>query len=158
MVGVDLSVAQLSYARERLPNATFIQCDMARVDFPAASFDLVTNFWAGYCYLAEQSRIADVLRNVLRWIRRGGALYFEVLLARDLERFNQSNFAGKTGFTVVPRSPDYVDWEYDDAAGQHRMTSPPLDFFLDLLGPEFAAIEAKHDLGFMVHIIATGKK
>jgi ubiquinone/menaquinone biosynthesis C-methylase UbiE len=158
MVGLDLSQAQLARARTRVPYAAFIHGDMARVSFPKASFDLVTNFWAGYCYLGSQERIAAVLRKAVRWIRTGGALYMEVLLARDLESFNCSHFAGQTGFAVKPRSEDYTEWRYDDVGGRHQMTSPPLEFFLDLLAPEFGTIEARHDSAFMVHLVATGRK
>lgn len=158
MVGVDLSQAQLARARASVPGATFVHQDMARVRFPDSSFDLVTNFWAGYCYLGSQERIAELLRKAVRWIRTGGTLYMEVLLARDLESFNLSHFAGRTGFAVKPRSADYTEWRYDDVGGSHVMTSPPLEFFLDLLGPAFSAIEARHDSAFMVHLIATGRK
>jgi len=158
MVGLDLSMAQLARAQARVPHASFLQADMACVRFPKASFDLVTNFWAGYCYLGSQERIAAVLRNAVSWIRTGGAFYIEVLLARDLESFNRSQFAGKTGFAVTPRSEDYTDWRYDDVGGRHEMTSPPLNFFLDVLAPAFGTIEAQHDSGFMVHVIATSRK
>ncbi len=158
MVGLDLSGAQLMRARARVPHAVFVHEDMARVSFPIPSFDIVTNFWAGYCYLGSQERIAAVLRKAVCWIRTGGALYMEVLLARDLESFNRSHFAGQTGFAVGPRSDDYTDWRYDDVGGRHEMTSPPLEFFLDLLAPAFGAIEARHDSAFMVHLIATGRK
>ena len=158
MVGLDLSQAQLARARTSAHQAIFVHADMARISFPEESLDLVTNFWAGYCYLGSQARIAAVLRKAVRWIRTGGALYMEVLLARDLESFNQSHFAGQTGFAVKLLSEDYTDWEYDDVGGCHKMTSPPLEFFVDLLAPGFNAIDARHDSGFMVHLIATGKK
>ena len=158
MVGLDLSSAQLARACARVPHAAFVQGDMARVNFPIASFDLVTNFWAGYCYLGTQERIAAVLRKAVQWIRTGGALYMEVLLARDLEAFNRSQFAGKTGFAVKPRSEDYTKWQYCDSGGLHEMFSPPIEFFLELLAPEFTTIDARHDSAFMVHLIATGRK
>lgn len=158
MVGVDLSQAQLARARARVPQAAFIHGDMARVAFPAASIDLITNFWAAYCYLGSEERIASMLKNAVSWIRPGGALYIEVLLGRDLESFNRSRFAGRTGFTVKPRSEDYTQWGYEDVGGWHEMTSPPLEFFLDLLSPGFEQIQATHDSAFMVHFIATGRK
>jgi hypothetical protein len=158
MVGVDLSSAQLDHARERVSQAVFIQEDIAKIHFAAASFDLVTNFWAGYCYLRSEERIADLLRKAVGWIRIGGGMYMEVLLARDLERFNQSRFAGRTGFSVVPSSADYSNWRYDDVGGSHEMTSPPLSFFLDLLAPSFTTIQAEHDSAFMVHLIATCRR
>jgi SAM-dependent methyltransferase len=158
MIGLDISEAQLARARERVPHATFIHADMARVRFPKASVDLVTNFWAGYCYLASRERIAEMLLKAVGWIRTGGALYMEVLLARDLESFNRSHFSEQTGFAVKRRSLDYTEWQYDDVGGHHKMTSPPLEFFLKLLTPEFTAIETWHDSAFMVHLVATGRK
>jgi hypothetical protein len=158
MVGLDLSHAQLMRARRRAPEAAFIRADMSRAPFSAGSIDLLTNFWAGYCYLGSWQRIGSMLSDALSWIRPGGALYLEVLLARDLETFNRSRFSNGTGFIVVPRSADCTDWRYDDVGGQHIMTSPPLEFFLDLLAPEFHHIDAQHDSAFMVHLIATKRK
>lgn len=158
MVGLDLSHAQLMRARLRTPEASLVRADMAHAPFAPESVDLVTNFWAGYCYLGSWHRIGSMLRDASDWIRPGGALYLEVLLARDLEAFNRSRFADGTGFTVVPRSADCTDWRYDDIGGQHVMTSPPLEFFLDLLVPEFELIDAQHDFAFMVHLIASKRK
>jgi len=158
MLGLDLSAAQLRRARLRVPNAVFMEGDMVSRCFPKASFDLVTHFWAGYCYLGTNQRIMTMLSKAVRWIRTGGAFYMEVLLARDLEAFNRSNFARQTGFNVMPRSHDYRDWQYDDVGGHHEMTSPPLEFFLDFLTPAFGQINVRHDGAFMVHLIATGRK
>jgi hypothetical protein len=155
MVGLDLSFAQLARARLGSPDTTLVLGDMARVHFPLGCFDLVTNFWAGYAYLGSCERIRAVLQKAVGWIRTGGALYMEVLLARDLESFNRSRFADRTGFRVTPCSDDYTDWRYHDFGGTHEMTSPPLEFFLELLSPSFGAIEARHDSAFMVHLIAT---
>jgi hypothetical protein len=38
------------------------------------------------------------------------------------------------------------------------MTSPPLEFFLDILSSKFQQIDARHDSAFIVHLIATGRK
>ena len=157
-VGLDLSEEQLAQAKRNAPNANFVCADMACAPLLATSFDLVTNFWAGYCYLGSRERIGNLLRDIIQWIRPGGALYLEVLLARDLESFNRSLFANATGFTVVPRSADYTEWRYHDSGGQHLMVSPPLEFFVDVLTPQFRMIEATHDGAFMVHLIATERK
>jgi hypothetical protein len=158
MLGLDLSRAQLARARTLAPHADFVCADMARAPIAAGSFDLVTSFWAGYCYLDAETRIEALLREATRWIRGHGTLYIEVLLARDLESFNRSRFSEATGFKVIPRSRDYSLWRYDDAGGSHLMTSPPLAFFIEILAPEFDCIEARHDGAFMVHLIASGRK
>jgi len=157
MVGLDLSAAQLARARRNAPHASFVQGNMAEATFAPASYDLVTNFWGGYCYLGSRARIASLWRSAIDWIAPGGALYVEVLLGEDLASFNRSQFAQQTGFAVIPRSDDYSEWAYQDIGGTHVMTSPPLQQFLDIVSPAFQAVETKHDGMFMVHLVATGR-
>jgi SAM-dependent methyltransferase len=158
MIGLDLSAAQLARARRNAPHASFIQGNMGEAGFAPASFDLVTNFWGGYCYLGSRDRIASLWRSAIDWIAPGGALYVEVLLGEDLASFNRSQFAQRTGFTVSPRSDDYSEWAYHDFGGTHAMTSPPLQQFLDIVSPAFRNVEARHDGMFMVHLIATDRR
>jgi hypothetical protein len=158
MLGLDISEAQLARARVSVPGAAFVCGDLMGASFPAASFDLVTNFWAGYCYLQSRASIAKLWHSAVDWIAPGGALYIEVLLGRDLESFNRSRFSGRTGFVVSPRSDDYSEWEYEDVGGRHVMTSPPLEEFLNVVSPSFHAVDARHDGAFMVHLIATGRR
>lgn len=158
MYGLDLSPAQLARARLSAPTAAFVCADMVEAPFLYGSFDLVTMFWAGYCYLDSAERTEALVRNAMRWLRPGGMLYIEVLLARDLASFNESHFSRMNGFTVTPRTRDYEQWVYDDFGGRHWMTSPPLPFFLNIVTPESEEIEAKHDAGFMVHLIASKRR
>lgn len=158
LVGVDISEAQLARARRLVPDATFLRADMTKLRFAPGSLDLVTNFWAGYCYLGTVERICQLVRNAVGWIAQGGALYFEVLLGEDLATFNSSRFAGRTGFSVVPRSSDFSEWQYEDSGGRHLMSSPPLDRFLEILSPLFRSLEAEHDGSFMTHLVARGRR
>jgi len=158
MVGLDLSAAQLERAHANAPHAGLIQANMTEAAFTAGSFDLVTNFWGGYCYLASRERIAALWRSAIGWIAPGGSLYLEVLLGSDLASFNRSEFAQRTGFRVWPRSADYSEWTYEDSGGAHLMTSPPLEAFLDILLPAFRTVEAEHDGMFMTHLVATGRR
>jgi hypothetical protein len=157
-IGVDLSLAQLARARRNAPEASFVQADMAQFCLAEGSVDLITNFWAGYCYLGASERIAALVRRAVGWLGEGGALYFEILLPRDLESFNRSQYSSRTGFAVAPLSEDYSEWGYDDVGGRHVMTSPPLELFMDLVSGHFCEVEAKHDGAFMVHLIATGRR
>lgn len=157
MTGIDLSAAQLARARDAVPDAEFIHGDMAEVQLAPASFDLLTNFWGGYCYLADREAIAGLWRRTLDWITPGGALYVELLLPADLESFNRSRFAGKTGFSVASRGSDFVEWSYEDGAGTHIMTSPPLGEALDIFQPAFRSIDVHHDGRFMTHLVAQGR-
>jgi len=157
MTGLDLSQAQLAHARAATPDADFICGDMAETQFAPASFDLLTNFWGGYCYLADREAIAALWRRVLGWIAPGGALYVELLLAEDLASFNRSGFAAKTGFSVNSRGSDFIEWAYEDSAGMHIMTSPPLSETLDIFRPAFRSVDVHQDGRFMTHVVAQGR-
>jgi len=157
MTGLDLSEAQLARARAATPDADFICGDMAETQFAPASFDLLTNFWGGYCYLADREAIAALWRRVVGWIAPGGALYVELLLAEDLASFNRSAYAAKTGFSVMSRGSDFIEWGYQDSAGMHIMTSPPLSEALDIFTPAFRSVDVHHDGRFMTHVAAQGR-
>ena len=156
-VGIDLSLAQLRRAMRNAPAARFLQADMSEVELPDGCFDLVTNFWAGYCYLNSRVRIEALVRKAARWVRPGGALYFEVLPGAHLASFNDSRFAAETRFRVVPTTPDYEEWAYEDSGGLHEMTSPPVEHFLQWLAPSFRRVATHFAGGFMVDLIATGR-
>lgn len=157
-VGLDLSAAQLRRARSANPQAVFVQGDMSRSVFAPGSFDLVTSFWAGYCYLDDFGRIASFLENLIAWVRSGGACYLEVLLGEDVAGFRASRFAAVTGFEVFARTPDFLRWGYRDTGGEHLMTSPRLEFFTAPLARAFEQIESEHDGAFMVHLRALGRR
>lgn len=158
MVGIDISLAQLLQARRHVVNASLVCADMTTVQFPPASFDLVTNFWAGYCYLGNPARITSLIRSAIEWLSLGGVMYIEVLLGRDLATFNRSAFSEQTGFVVRPRCDDFTEWEYEDIGGLHVMASPPLENLIDILSPRFSSIECKHDGSFMNHVIARDRR
>ena len=70
VTGVDISREQLRLARERLPDAELVHADLASVEFPDASFDGVTSFYALGHLPREQ--LGDVFRSVRGWLRPGG--------------------------------------------------------------------------------------
>ena len=158
MTGLDLSQAQLARAKRHTPAADFVCANALAPPFAARCFDLVTNFWAGYCYFGAEPEITVFLGQICQLLRPGGTFYMEVLLARDLASFNRSRYAASNGFAVQAITADYRQWVYDDAGGRHFMTSPELDFFTSRLAPSFDSISAQHDGGFMVHLVASGRK
>ena len=70
VTGVDISQEQLRLARERLPHAELVHADLASVEFPDASFDGVTCFYALGHLPREQ--LGGVFRSVRGWLRPGG--------------------------------------------------------------------------------------
>jgi len=86
MLGLDLSEAQLARARVNAPHARFICGDMTEAVFAPASFDLVSNFWAGYCYLRSRPRIAALVRAAVEWIAPVGRSISKSFLAATWRR------------------------------------------------------------------------
>jgi ubiquinone/menaquinone biosynthesis C-methylase UbiE len=70
VTGVDISREQLRLARERLPSAELVHADLAAVEFPDASFDGVTCFYALGHLPREQ--LGEAFRSVRGWLRPGG--------------------------------------------------------------------------------------
>jgi cyclopropane fatty-acyl-phospholipid synthase-like methyltransferase len=70
LIGVDLSREQLRRAREHLPGATLIHCDVTAVELPPANFDAVVSFYV--LNHVPQEELAPLLGRVARWLRAGG--------------------------------------------------------------------------------------
>ncbi|MDP9379888.1 MAG: class I SAM-dependent methyltransferase [Chloroflexota bacterium] len=71
VTGVDVSARQVDLARRHVPGATFIKADMAGVDFPTGSFDVVVAFWSIiHVPRAEQPALVGRIHG---WLNPGGA-------------------------------------------------------------------------------------
>lgn len=155
--GIDLSSAQLAYARRDNPDATFIEGDVLEVALPGR-FDLVTSFWGAYSYLDDEARIARFLERAIGWTAPGGAVYLELITPGTLAAFNATGFAGEAGAAVVLRSPDGVAWRFRDPGGWHELTSPPQELFEARLAPWFEAVELRGVAATLAQLVATGRR
>jgi SAM-dependent methyltransferase len=72
VIGVDLSPKSVQAARRDVPRASFLVGDMASIQLPANSFDLVTAFYSLIHVPKEEH--ATVLANICSWLRPGGHL------------------------------------------------------------------------------------
>jgi SAM-dependent methyltransferase len=89
--GVDLSAAQLSIARERLPDAAFIRADLTTMELPAASFDAVVAFFVfNHVPRAEHG---PTFARVFSWLRPRGRFMLS-LGAGDTEDEVQEDWLG----------------------------------------------------------------
>ena len=70
VTGIDISEKQVELARLNVPKATFIQADMADLDFPAESFDGVTAYYS-IIHLPRDEQ-GPVLGRIATWLRPGG--------------------------------------------------------------------------------------
>jgi SAM-dependent methyltransferase len=70
VTGVDISAAQIALARANVPSATFLQTDLATLDFPSGSFDAVVAFYSlTHVPRAEHAALFGRIRS---WLRPGG--------------------------------------------------------------------------------------
>jgi ubiquinone/menaquinone biosynthesis C-methylase UbiE len=72
VTGVDISARQIELARQHVPQARFIQADMAQLDLPPESYDGVAAFYALFHIPREQQ--PHVLQSIASWLRPGGML------------------------------------------------------------------------------------
>jgi SAM-dependent methyltransferase len=72
VTGIDISPRSVAAAAESLPAGRFLVGDMATVELPAASFDLVTAFYS-IIHLPREEHAA-VFARVAKWLRPGGYL------------------------------------------------------------------------------------
>jgi ubiquinone/menaquinone biosynthesis C-methylase UbiE len=72
VTGVDFSQRSIDAARREVPGARFVVADMATIDFPPRTFELVTAFYS-LIHVPRQEH-AGVLERIATWLRPGGVL------------------------------------------------------------------------------------
>ena len=72
VTGVVISAQHIALARRNVPVATFVQADMAALDFPPAGFDAVAAFYSIIHVPREEH--AALLHDIATWLRPGGLL------------------------------------------------------------------------------------
>lgn len=154
--GIDISAAQLEVARRACPSARFIEADVLACDLAGARFDLVTNFWGSYSYLADLERIEAFLDRLIDWVAPGGALYLELITPETLSAFNETEFAARAGSRVI-REDIGPGWSYQDPGGTHELLSPPRSFFRDRLAPWFGWVERRGTAATMEQLVAVDR-
>ena len=65
VVGADFSAAMLAFARERVPDAIFVEADAQNLPFEDGEFDAVVSN-LGVCHVPDQPRALSEVRRVLR--------------------------------------------------------------------------------------------
>ena len=82
LTGIDLSVAQLERARERVPAADFRLGDLTTIDFPPGSFEAVM---AVYSFNhVPRELLGGLFERIHAWLAPGGS-FLTTLGASDLE-------------------------------------------------------------------------
>jgi cyclopropane fatty-acyl-phospholipid synthase-like methyltransferase len=79
VTGVDISTAQVEAARRNVPAATFLQADLAQVDFPAGSFEGVAALYSIPHVPRDEHSL--LFQRIARWLVPGG--FFMATLGSD---------------------------------------------------------------------------
>jgi|GEM_PF-209835 len=82
ITGVDISQAQIDFARRNVLAGNFLHADAGEVQFPAASFDAVVSFYS-LEHIPRQEH-ETLLHRIYGWLRPGGFLLLS-MEAGDIE-------------------------------------------------------------------------
>lgn len=107
LTGVDLSARHITLARAAVPQATFIQADMAALDCPPTSFAAVVAFYS-LIHVPRDEHPA-LLAAIARWLRPGG-WFVASLGARSTEAGYEADWLG---------APMY--WSHWDSATNQQL-------------------------------------
>jgi cyclopropane fatty-acyl-phospholipid synthase-like methyltransferase len=86
-VGVDLSEGQLSIARRRVPDATFVLGDFTSMTFRPASFDGVVGFYV-FNHVPRDD-VEPAFARIFEWLRPGGRLMTSLLTTEAEDRVEE---------------------------------------------------------------------
>jgi SAM-dependent methyltransferase len=109
VTGVDLSARHIALAQAAIPQATFIQADMAALNFPSGSFDAIAAFYSIIHVPREEH--GDLLRRIAGWLRPGGLLV-ATIGAGDTPAGVEADWLG---------APMY--WSHFDSATNRRLVT-----------------------------------
>lgn len=100
VTGLDVSEEALALARERVPDATFVLCDMRELDRLGGEFDVVACLWQSWGgFTPEQNRA--VLESMSRRLRSGGRVLLDVYHRQALAALPEHEEAARGGTTVT---------------------------------------------------------
>jgi cyclopropane fatty-acyl-phospholipid synthase-like methyltransferase len=86
-VGVDLSSVQLSIAKQRVPQATFVVGDFTSMTFQPASFDGIVAF---YVFMhVPQEELGPTFERTFEWLRPGGWLMLSLSTSEAEDRVEE---------------------------------------------------------------------
>ncbi|HTK09788.1 MAG TPA: class I SAM-dependent methyltransferase [Ktedonobacteraceae bacterium] len=91
VTGVDISAQQVKLARQNVPQATFLQADVANLDLAPASFDAVIAFYSLICL--PRAELFPVFQKIASWLKPQG-LFVAALGAQEMEEFIAPDWLG----------------------------------------------------------------
>jgi ubiquinone/menaquinone biosynthesis C-methylase UbiE len=96
VTGVDVSAEQLRRAREKVPEAEFLQANFLELELPAGSFDAVCSFYV-FNHVPRE-HLGPLLVRIAGWLRPGG-LALNAFGVTDLEGWTGDWLGAETYFS-----------------------------------------------------------
>jgi hypothetical protein len=141
-----------------MADAIFLCGNISEISFHRALSTLSLTSGLATAIVDNRQRIRALVGSAVEWIAPDGSLYIKVLQGSDVASFNRSRFSQRTAFAVTPRLDDYSKWQFEDIGGLHVMARLPREDFLEILVPPLNLVEVYHNGGFMVDLIARGRR
>lgn len=94
-IGIDLSKAMIEQARKYVPNATFLQMDMRKLEFEKASFSGALAM-ASVFHISKK-QMPDLLTEFRRVLKDNGLLYICVMVGSGEKIVEKSAAVGEMG-------------------------------------------------------------
>ncbi|KAM4621185.1 phosphoethanolamine methyltransferase isoform 2-T3 [Polymixia lowei] len=102
-----------------LSNATFIQADVTKLDFPQKSFDMIFSNWL-LMYLSDEE-LKSLTEKMLSWLTPGGILFFRESCnhqSGDCKRdFNPTHYRTQAHYNHLMTSAQWKDPEGEEEFG-----------------------------------------
>lgn len=169
--GLDYSPSMLKLARERNPDALFLQQGDFRDKHPEweNKWDLVSCMWGAYCYVESMNDINQLIENLCSWTSENGVCFFPLIDIEDVLYWRQSLLYRNPDIQVFG-GPQYVTgviWTYEDSKHNKKhenLISPHIEYLTERFSQTFSRIDVvyyppyPHPVpGQRKALIATGK-
>ena len=143
--GLDLSPAMVAKATEANPDAEFIRegSFLDDVDEWHDAWSLLSCMWTPYNYLASVWEVEELVANMIRWTRPGGACFIPVMDLEDIRHVvtPYEEVPGEFGGVIALTS---ITWTWDEPhTGKHHehLIAPQIGHFVRLFELEFETVE-----------------
>lgn len=137
--GLDLSPSMLARARQRNPDATFVERDF-RIAFPDWSnrFDLVTSMWWAYCLVDTLTDVRALVAQLADWTAPTGTVLLPLLNVNKLDTHNiklpyvDPKVPGRCMLTGVTWT-----WIQEDGARHEDLIAPQVEHLVAMFDQHF---------------------
>jgi hypothetical protein len=164
-----MSPEMLKLARDANPDALFFEQGDFRKNMPEweGAWSLVSCMWCAYNYVDSMKELEQLVENMIRWAKPGGAVFIPVMDMEDIRPNTQIPYEEKAdifGGTIYLTSATWTWIESGTGKIHTHLIAPHVEHFIKLLEPYFDNIEVVRYPPYMTGwvsrkaIVATGRR